>query len=421
MRTYSDALGRTIRTVENLQGTGAVTETTPSDQNRTTQYVFDTKGRLAWLDALNPKGSGNGVEEQLTYYAYTSPYNASRPTAVAYPDMAPAMVSVDPNTLVVTLSGSDYVSTAFDLAGRPVSRTDQRGTVHTYTYDSAGRLEKDGVTTAGGDTDTSVLGIKFTYDTIGRRTAVTSYTDAACTAVANDVAWAYDGDAAGDLGWGGVKASYQDHAGTAGGGDPSVQYAYADGATGTAAKYVRLSSVAYSGTGSAARTVYRNYPSDLGLGDHLSRLDNLADDGQGTHKYAVYTYVGSGTVVQVDHPAFQYGLALTYKGATAGTYDGFDRFGRIVNQTWRTTLPDGLGTVHGFIYGYDRGSNRIWRNDYPSHWFPNVDPMLDEYYTYDGLGRLTQMARGALSWNSRRLPKWVSITGFSLPVPGHES
>jgi hypothetical protein len=70
----------------------------------------------------------------LTYYAYTNPYNASRPTAVAYPDMAPAMVSVDPNTLVVTLSGSDYVSTAFDLAGRPVSRTDQRGTTHSYSY-----------------------------------------------------------------------------------------------------------------------------------------------------------------------------------------------------------------------------------------------------------------------------------------------
>jgi RHS repeat-associated protein len=326
----------------------------------------------------------------LTYYAYTNPYNASRPTAVAYPDMSPAMVSVDPNTLVVTLSGSDYVSTAFDLAGRPVSRTDQRGTTHAYSYDTAGRLSTDAVTAFGGDTDTYIQAVKFTYDTIGRRTAVTSYTDAACTAVANDVAWAYDGDTAGDLGWGGVKTSWQDHAGTAGSGDPSVQYAYADGASGTAAKFVRLSSVTYPGP-ATPWTVYYNYPSNAGIGDHLSRLDNMADDSGGTTKYAAYTYLGSGTIVQVSRP----GSTLTYKGG-AGKYPGFDRLGRVVWQKWRGNEPV-EGVIDRYFYGYDRGSNRIWRAERQrvlGYSPPNRD--RDEGYLYDGLSRLTTAARGTL-------------------------
>jgi RHS repeat-associated protein len=386
MRTYSDALGRTIRTVENLQGTGAVTETTPSDQNRTTQYVFDTKGRLAWLDALNPKGSGNGVEEQLTYYAYTNPYNASRPTAVAYPDMSPAMVSVDQNTLIVTLAGSDYVSTAFDLAGRPVSRTDQRGTTHAYTYDTAGRFETDAVTAFGGDTDTYIQAIKFTYDTIGRRAAVTSYTDAACTAVANDVAWTYDGDTAGDLGWGGVKTSWQDHAGTAGSGDPSVQYAFSDGATGTAAKFVRLSSVTYPGP-ATPRTVYFNY-STTGVGGAVGQLSNIASDAQGTTKHVQYTYLGMQTILSVQTP----GTYLSYGGF--GRFPGFDRFGRVVWQKW-----GGDPGQDAYFYGYDRGSNRIWRAErrvrYQFQQSP--DRGRDEGYAYDGLNRLVWAQRGTLT------------------------
>ncbi len=65
--------------------------------------------------------------------------------------------------------------------GRPTSRTDQRGTTHAYSYDTAGRLVTDAVTAFGGDTDTTIQGIKFSYDTLGRRTAVTSYTNSACT------------------------------------------------------------------------------------------------------------------------------------------------------------------------------------------------------------------------------------------------
>jgi RHS repeat-associated protein len=287
----------------------------------------------------------------------------------------------------LNIAGSDYVSTAFDLAGRPTSRTDQRGTVHTYTYDSAGRLEKDGVTAFGGDTDTYIQAIKFTYDTIGRRTGVASYTTSACTGTpANDVAWAYDGDAAGDLGWGGVKASYQDHAGTAGGGDPSVQYAYADGATGTAAKYVRLSSVTYPGP-ATPRTVYFNY-STTGVGGAVGQLSNIASDAQGTTKHVQYTYLGMQTILSVQTP----GTYLSYGGF--GRFPGFDRFGRVVWQKW-----GGDPGQDAYFYGYDRGSNRIWRAErrvrYQFQQSP--DRGRDEGYAYDGLNRLVWAQRGTLT------------------------
>jgi RHS repeat-associated protein len=417
MRTYSDALGRTTRTIENFQGTGAVTETTSSDRNRTTLCVFDSGGRLAYLSALNPKGAGNGVEEQKTYYECKSLVNGSWTTAVAYPDSSDSIncESSSGNVVTITTSGSDHVSTTFDLAGRPTSRTDQRGTVHQYAYDSAGRLEKDMVTTAGGDTDTAVLGIKFTYDALGRRTKVGSYDNAACTGTpVNEVAWAYDGDTAGDLGWGGVLSSRQQHGGATDGNSPHVDYAYTDGATSTAAKYVRLASVTYPGTGSAARTVYYNYPSDAGIGDHLSRLDNLADTSNGTTKYAQYTYIGSGTIVQVDHPAVGNNFALTYKGVP-DQYPGFDRFGRVVWQKWTGNGPEGV--VDRYFYGYDRGSNRLWRAERAvlQNIQPATDRGRDEGYVYDGLDRLKRAQRGTLTGTrSSSMPYAAYDSDFNL-------
>jgi len=72
-----------------------------------------------------------------------------------------------------------------------------------------------------------------------------------------------------------------------------------------------------SGPGSA-RVVYYNYPTS-GVGGALSRLDNIAADGDGTTKYAQYTYLGASTMVKVAHPAVTNGLNLTYgTGRPAG-------------------------------------------------------------------------------------------------------
>lgn len=85
-RTTYDLAGRTLKTVENyVNDTAAETET---DTDRTTEYVYDGFGRLHQLKALNPKGSGNGVQTQTTVYLYSSNIDRSWVSYALYPDTA---------------------------------------------------------------------------------------------------------------------------------------------------------------------------------------------------------------------------------------------------------------------------------------------------------------------------------------------
>ena len=44
---------------------------------------------------------------------------------------------------------------------------------------------------------------------------------------------------------------------------------------------------------------------------------------------------------------------------TAGTYAGWDRFGRTVDQKWQEGTPT---VVDRFEHGYDYAGNRLWRD-----------------------------------------------------------
>jgi len=108
--------------------------------------------------------------------------SAARPTKVIYPDTQDTVSGDNANDgYIISVSGSDHVSITYDRLGRTVTRTDQRGTVHTYAYDTAGRLEKDRVTTVGTGVDDYVKSLKFAFDDVGRTSAVTSYGSNDCT------------------------------------------------------------------------------------------------------------------------------------------------------------------------------------------------------------------------------------------------
>jgi len=132
------------------------------------------------------------------------------------------------------------------------------------------------------------------------------------------------------------------------------------------------------------------------FGDVLNRVCEIADDDNtnaSRTQFETCAYMGSSTVVKVVHGS---GLDLEY--GAAGTYAGFDRFGRIVDQNW--ALVTG-GTVRdGFKYAYDTASNRKWRENVPAS-------AKDEYYTYDGLQRLTNAKRGDLTGS----PTYTGISG----------
>jgi RHS repeat-associated protein len=141
------------------------------------------------------------------------------------------------------------------------------------------------------------------------------------------------------------------------------------------------------------RQLTYNYAS--GLNDHISRLSSLKDNS--TTTFEIYDYLGLGTVVRRAHP--QSGVDLTYISQSGGSgdagdkYTGLDRFGRVVDQLWihSSTATD------DFQYGYDRDSNRLYRNNV-------VNPAFGELYHangassgYDYLNQLTAFARGTLS------------------------
>ena len=365
-----DCLGRTVKVVENyVNGTATETET---DTDRVTETKYDSSGRLSELWAYNPKGSGNGLEIQKTKYLYGNTVNSTAPVSngwvsnVIYPD------SSDTDG-----TGSDQVKTSYDYLGRKLTMTEQRGVTHTYSYDSFGRFQYDSVGTGSlpSGVNGDVRKIGRTYDDLSRVQKVSSYDSS--NAIVNEAKFTYGS-------YGQVSKSEQNHSGAVGTGTPAVDYGYSDGASSGEAKYVRLTSVTYPGPGTR-RAVYSNYSSS-GVGSVLSRLDHFADDSSGTTKYALYTYLGAGTIVRVEHPAVTNGLTLSY--GTGGTYSGLDRFGRIIDQKW--TNSAGTTTFDEYQYGYDRGGNRVYKQN-------AVGSAKDEFYSYDGLQRLGQVKRGTLN------------------------
>ncbi|WP_428938183.1 hypothetical protein [Fontivita pretiosa] len=87
-------------------------------------------------------------------------------------------------------------------------------------------------------------------------------------------------------------------------------------------------------------------------------LNRIASIKQGATTYASYTYLGGGSIVRRDHPQPQVRLDLW--GGTSGTYSGLDRFGRVVDQLWRDYGAS--ADRERFGHGYDRNSNRVYRD-----------------------------------------------------------
>lgn len=74
----------------------------------------------------------------------------------------------------------------------------------------------------------------------------------------------------------------------------------------------------------------------------------LAESGSPGDTLAEYAYLGLGRLVLEGYPEPE--VRLDYDSGTPGQYDGFDRFGRVVDHLWRA-------------YGYDRASNRLYREN----------------------------------------------------------
>jgi YD repeat-containing protein len=365
--TQFDDAGRTVRTIQNYNN-GTVEET-DTDKDVSVAYEYDSGARLVTMTAYNAKGSAGGVQSQATRYLYTSAPNASWPTATVYPDSTDVL-SQNSTTKVwtITTDNGDHVSTSYDRLGRATGVTDQRGVVHAYSFDSAGRPSADTVADLGstGVVDGSIRRIGTTYDDLGRVQRVTSYSDTSGTTAVNQVKYEYNP-------WGEVFREYEEHDGAVDGTTRYVQYDYQDGAAGGVAKYLRLGDVVYPN----GRTVQYGYGQTQAIDDIMSRLATIGD---GTDTYASYKYLGAGKIVTEDYEDID--VKLDY---SANNLAALDRFGRVLDQVWADygSTPE---TLDEYGYTYSRSGNRTARTN-------ALRTAFSESYGYNGLDELTSSTR----------------------------
>ncbi len=245
------------------------------------------------------------------------------------------------------------------------------GTTHAYGYDALGRLTNDAVEVLGTGVDGAIRRLTIEYDSQGNAYRFTSHDAASGGSIVNQVQRAFNG-------LGQLTTEYQAVDGSVNTATtPKVEYSYSEMAGG--ANHSRATSMIYPD----GRELFYSYGS--GIDGDISRLTSLSDTS-GTLEGL--TYLGLGTVVQRSHP--ESGIDLTYIGSTAGAggdiYTGLDRFGRIVDQNW----TDGTTSVDHFAYGYDRNSNRLFKENL-------LSAGNSKLYAYDDLNRLTNMQRGMLN------------------------
>jgi RHS repeat-associated protein len=297
--------------------------------------------------------------------------------------------------------GADYRVTAVlsdQFKARLLNtRTDQASLVRTFSYDSLRRKTAETVTDWGSSAaDQTVKRLGTAYDDVGRVSTVTAYSDSGGTTVASQVMYGYD-----DLGR--VSRECQAHTGVvdmqSSPPTPYVEYVYAQPDGGAYTRGLRLVRVRYP----SGRLVHVTYGTTGGLDDAISRLAAIKDDNGGVpgDTLASYQYNGAANMVVEDYegPHLRLDRYNDYDGNPAsGTYEGFDRFGRMARQVWRNYNANAY--VDKFSYGYDYNSNRLYRkNEHTS------GGTFSELYhengaaagaAYDGLNRLKEFRRGTL-------------------------
>jgi len=360
----------------------------PSDDvNRTTRYTFTPDGQQATMTAENWR-----TGDQTTTWNYGTTLTDSDIASsqllrsLAYPD------SVSPN---------DTVRYGYNRQGGRITLTDQRGCVHVFDYDKLGRQIHDRVTTVGDGVDDAVLRLSTTYEARGMIETLTSWNNASVTLgdAVNQCLFNYNE-------FGQLIADYQAHDGEV---DtdvtPVVQYRNADGSANT----IRQTTMTYPN----GRVLYYGYGNSGAINDALSRIVSLIDDDLTTH-LADYSFVGLNQYVVVDYaePDVKYSL-VNQAGAndpdTGDIYNGWDRFGRTKDCRWYD-----YGHVTDIVrlqYGYDRVSDRLWREDLVAQ---SLGKDFDELYSYDGLHRLKEMQRGLLNGTNTAITNETFAQCWSL-------
>jgi RHS repeat-associated protein len=333
----------------------------------------------------NNKPNGGGSETQVTWYIYGSELDGSDSNVFSNDLLRAVIYAGSDDTFIVaskTFSngsdGYDRVEYNYNRQGEVDQLKDQNGTVHDYLFDRLGRQISDEATTLGAGVNGTIRRIDTSYEIRGMLDKVTSYDET--DDVVNEVALKYNA-------FGQLLSDSQEHNEAVDADTLKVSYGYAGVISG-----LRLETVSYPKKGSdPSRTIRYDYDDlhdpDITADGLLNRLYQIKDSNHDV--LAQYSYLGLGSIVAEDY--VKAGVRLDYRGTTAGTYSGLDRFGRVIDQVWKKDSDNSV--VERYGYDYDKAGNTLWKENLT----PNVPLNLDETYLYDEVYRLIGTERGNLN------------------------
>ena len=392
-----DDMSRQIAVIENFDD--AALASTPWDNDR---WCFDNFTNADQTNARDRITSfvynGNGAtvkqvahlfvdsteELQETEYVYGVSKTGTDSSLISNEDLLFKVHYPDESSGTASTGATYTVTYTYNRLGEVVTMTDQNKVEHAYIYDDRGALTLDEVTFpgsgSGSNLDQTINAIGTSYDSLGRRSKVTSYSDygGGSQAVENEVEFVYNDDIMGAL-----VSLKQQHDGSVGGSSPVVEYSYStedvdDG------NYQRLNVIEYPSwlerlsvygtSGSSSDTISRQTAVER-QNFFISSHSQLAN----------YQYIGLGMITEVDYvrPDIQLDFKAAHNGErNDGDYPGYDRFGRVVKQHW----VDGNFDEHASDTSV-----------------PNVPPLVEIDYSYDKVGNRTKLIDGrpGASWNNR--------------------
>lgn len=377
----------------------------PTDRDRVTSFVYDGLSNVIKRTAHLNDGS-----VQVTQYDYGTTSGSSATTLdslVASSRLLHKVHYPNETTGAADTSAGYTVTYSYNRLGELRGTSDQNGTTHRMTRDDLGRITSDKAELFGTNIDAAVKEIAASFDGHGRIASVDSLNSS--SAVINSVDFEYTplhqiATVVQDVDGAGTMAAER------------VEYDYANAAP-AGGNYSRMSGTRYPsqaavGTSDTTNTVTIDYAGTTGfdvINDRISRVSGYHSPSWGhtvANGLVRYSYLGQGTAVNVNYPSIDKGLDYTkdFGGASAaGTYPGFDQYGRVV---WHAWVDDGFGLGQKILsvqypsatpliarrYGYDQMSNRTF--DWDGR--PGAVPQdRDWEYQYDGLDRLETAKRGS--------------------------
>ncbi len=348
----TDASGKVTR--NEFDDAGRIVKVTAnygSTPNKVTETQYNADGLIEKLIAQN-SSTGN-QETTYTFGVNTSNSDIASNSLlrqIEYPD------------------GGD-IFYEYNRQGQIKKMIDQSQTIQQYEFDGIGRQVQLKVTVVGLGVDGSVRRIQTVYDNRRRVLNITSHSATSGGSVVNDIQYGYND-------FGQVTIEYQQHGSAVNTStSPNVQYGYADGSD----NHIRPTSLTYPND----RDVSFVYSS--GNDDELSRVSSIKIEDD---EIVQYSYLGSRQVViqKLTEPSTD--VELNYATGTGDDpYDGFDLFGRVVQQLWQQG-----STKHvDYRYTYDRVGDRLSQDIQDSS-----TASYDELYDYDNLHRLEGYKRGKI-------------------------